>query len=292
MPELPEVETVKRGLEPAMNGKVFARVILNRPDLRNEITPGFADRVTGARLTALIRRGKYIIALLDNTYGFVLHLGMSGRVNIYGPHQTYVPVKHDHVLFEMDDGHVIVFNDPRRFGMLYLVQADHWEEELPFSAMGPEPLSNHFHGQALYDALQKRKTPIKTALLDQKVVSGVGNIYACEALYDAGIHPELASNDLSLEECERLAPAIKDVLQRAIQAGGSTLKDYQKTDGSLGYFQHSFSVYDREGAPCTDSSCCCAATGGVVRIVQAGRSTFYCPHKQKNTNIKKQSKYA
>ncbi|MEM7679667.1 MAG: bifunctional DNA-formamidopyrimidine glycosylase/DNA-(apurinic or apyrimidinic site) lyase [Pseudomonadota bacterium] len=285
MPELPEVETVRRGLEPAMLDKRITKITLNRPDLRVPITPGFEDKLEGATLTQLIRRGKYIIALADNDYGFVLHLGMSGRVAIHADKNDYTPAKHDHVLFHIEDGGLIVLNDPRRFGMLYLVEAQNWDKEPPFSEMGPEPLSNHFSADALYERLHKKGTPIKNALLDQKVVSGVGNIYACEALFDSHIHPETQSFALQHDDIERLVPAIRDVLIRAINSGGSSLRDYKQTDGSLGYFQHSFSVYDREGAPCPncDESKNCV----VERIVQSNRSTFFCPACQKKKRIQK-----
>lgn len=281
MPELPEVETVKCGLEQAVLGHVIAKVTLNRPDIRVPITQSFQEKTQGAVIQNLIRRGKYIIALLDNGHGFVLHLGMSGRIHIYAPGQTYEPAKHDHVVFETEEGAIIVFNDPRRFGMLYLTPADSWEEEEPFKSMGPEPLGNGFSAEALHDKLKNKRSPIKTALLDQKVVAGAGNIYVCEALYDSGIHPEALSCDLTLDQLEKLVPALKDVLQRAIESGGSSLKDYQKTDGSLGYFQYSFSVYDREGDSCPSCDCDLNRTGGVQRFTQSGRSTFYCPQKQK-----------
>lgn len=281
MPELPEVETVRQGLLPAMKNKVIENVTLNRMDLRVSIDSNFKKLTDGQQIQNIIRRGKYILAFLDSGHGFVLHLGMSGRVNIYEDRDGYEPAKHDHVIWDMDDGGRIVFNDPRRFGMLYLTTEQNWQDEPPFNKMGPEPLSNSFSGRVLAEALKNKRSPIKTALLDQRVVSGVGNIYACEALYDSGIHPERASNSLSENETTRLAGAVRDVLQRAIAAGGSTLKDYAKTDGSLGYFQYSFSVYDREGHSCPSCDCDKIKTCAIKRIVQSGRSTFYCPQKQK-----------
>ena len=281
MPELPEVETVRRGLMPVMCGTVVERVTLNRPDLRVPITQGFGEVLSGVRVEDLIRRGKYIIGLGGGEHGFVLHLGMSGRVHIYRSQDVYEPGKHDHVIFDMAGGVRIVYSDPRRFGMLYLVPKAGWEDEKPFSAMGPEPLGNGFSGSILFTALKNRRVAIKNALLDQKVVAGIGNIYACEALFEAGIDPRRLSFSLSETEADRLAGAIRQVLERAIEAGGSTLKDYAQVDGSMGYFQHSFSVYDREGRSCPGCDCDSLKTHGVSRIVQSGRSTFYCSARQK-----------
>lgn len=263
-----------------MRGKRVQRVILNRMDLRVPITDGFQAALEQASIRDLQRRGKYIIGLLDNSQGFVLHLGMSGRIHIYAPEDVYKPAKHDHVIFEMEDSTRIVFNDPRRFGMLYLVHQDTWQGQSPFDLMGPEPLGNGFSDDILYARLKNRRTPIKTALLNQHIVAGVGNIYACEALFESGIAPERSADSLTKEEAARLAASVRDVLARAIEAGGSTLRDYAQTDGSLGYFQHSFSVYDREGHSCPGCDCDTLKTGGVQRMVQAGRSTFYCERKQ------------
>ncbi|MCB1532857.1 MAG: bifunctional DNA-formamidopyrimidine glycosylase/DNA-(apurinic or apyrimidinic site) lyase [Alphaproteobacteria bacterium] len=281
MPELPEVETVRRGLVPAMQGQSIKNVTLNRMDLRRAIDPDFKDRLEGAQVKNLIRRGKYILAFLDNSSGFVLHLGMSGRIHIYKCGESYEAAKHDHVIWDMGDGGRIVFNDPRRFGMLYLISESDWHAHAPFNQMGPEPLSNEFSGQVLYEALRHKRGPIKTLLLDQRVVSGVGNIYACEALYEAGIHPERSGESLEADETECLTTSIRNVLTKAIEAGGSTLKDYKKTDGSLGYFQYSFSVYDREGRSCPACGCDTLEAGCVKRIVQSGRSTFYCSRRQR-----------
>lgn len=281
MPELPEVETVCRGLKPAMKGQIIEFVTLNRMNLRCEIDSDFKVRMEGQKITSLIRRGKYILAFLDNSDGFVLHLGMSGRVHIYNDASLYEPAKHDHVIWDMSNGARIVLNDPRRFGMLYLTHEDKWQKEEPFSRMGPEPLSNSFSGRALYEALKNKRVPVKNALLDQRVVSGVGNIYACEALFYSGIAPDRLSSSLSDDECAKLVAAVRMVLEKALAAGGSTLKDYAKTDGSLGYFQYSFSVYDRERQPCPTCDCDIEKTGGVKRIVQSNRSTFYCAQRQK-----------
>jgi len=283
MPELPEVETVRRGLEPVMLDRRIERIEVRRFDLRGRIPKNFADDIAGQKVSRLLRRGKYILAEMENGEGFGLHLGMSGRIKIQpdgtvaeSPKQT----THDHVVFTMADKTKIIFNDPRRFGMLFRV-GKKWDSEKPFSAMGPEPLGNSFNGPVLEKKLLKKNAPIKTVLLDQNVVAGVGNIYACEALFLAGIHPTKKSSAVRGKKIEALVRAIQKVLNLAIEAGGSTLRDHRKTDGSEGYFQHNFSVYDREGRTCPGCTCDLAKTGGIRRITQAGRSTFYCPRKQK-----------
>lgn len=279
MPELPEVETVLRGLEPVMLGCLIQDVRVRRRDLRVAISDDFEKNISGKRIVQLIRRGKYIIALNDQGAGFCLHLGMSGRIKIFTDKKSYEDVLHDHVLFRMENGDQIVFHDPRRFGMLYLVDAN-WEKEKPFSVMGEEPLSETFSGLALWHKLESKKVPIKNALLDQNVVAGVGNIYACEALYQAEIHPTRLASSIRKREAELLVKSIRNVLTNAIDAGGSTLRDHRKTDGSMGYFQYGFSVYDREGKPCPSCDCDLKKTGGIQRIVQSGRSSFFCPVKQ------------
>lgn len=271
MPELPEVETVRLGLEPVMRGQVVEAVQVNRFDLRGGTPGDFAERVQGAVVRDLVRRGKYMILVLDNAESIVWHLGMSGRVRVYDSADLYKAEKHDHVIFDMEGGVRVVFCDPRRFGMMYLVP-EAWEAEKPFAGMGPEPLGNGFDGEALYRALRKRKGPIKSALLDQGVVAGLGNIYVCEALYMTGIDPARRGMDVSAEECARLVPAIRDVLNAALASGGSSLRDHVRTDGEMGYFQHQFKVYGREGEACVAAECGAA----VERFVQAGRSTFYC----------------
>lgn len=271
MPELPEVETVRLGLEPAMRGQVIGGVIVHRYDLRGGVPDDFIARVRGARVSALIRRGKYMVLELDSGVAIIWHLGMSGRVRVYDSAADYRSEKHDHVIFDMEGGVRVVFCDPRRFGMMYLSGAD-WQAEAPFAAMGVEPLGNAFNGDTLYKALQKRKGPIKTALLDQAVVAGLGNIYVCEALYMTGLSPNRRACDLSAEDCARLVPAIRDVLMAALASGGSSLRDYKKADGGMGYFQHHFKVYGREGELCPSPDC----DQIVERMVQAGRSTFYC----------------
>jgi formamidopyrimidine-DNA glycosylase len=281
MPELPEVETVRGGIEKAALGKIIKEITVNRRDLRFPLSEEFEEALTGARFENFTRRGKYVIAHISGGHVMVLHLGMSGRVRIFAPDQEYTARKHDHVIFTLDDGARLVFEDPRRFGYILLRADEDWEALPPFDAMGPEPLGNEFNGDILRVKLKGRKTPIKTALLDQRIVAGLGNIYVCEALYRAGIHPARLSGKVKPAESEALTRHIRDVLKDAIKAGGSTLRDYQKTDGSLGYFQYSFGVYDREGQACPDCDCDVLKTGGVARMVQSGRSSYYCARRQK-----------
>lgn len=281
MPELPEVEIVKRGLDPVLSGNKILSCVLNRPNLRYPFGDEFKNIVENQKVSSQERRGKYILIHLDNGYSMIWHLGMSGRVKIFDHADDYAPEKHDHVVFAFESGACVAFNDARRFGFLKLVKSDKWAQEVHFSKMGPEPLGNHFNGEILAQALRGKSSSIKQALLDQRVVAGVGNIYACEALYMSRIHPEKAAGKISKPKIEELARAIREVLQTAIDAGGSSLKDYKHTDGSLGYFQHMFNVYNREGKPCpiclenAENEC------SVARIVQGGRSTFYCPTLQK-----------
>jgi len=274
MPELPEVEIVKRGLEGAMVGRRVERLVYTRANLRYVLPPELPRNLEGRRIVSLVRRGKYVVALAENGHGFILHLGMSGVMKIIPPREDYALIKHDHVVFDLDDGGRVVFHDPRRFGFLKATTVDSWRQDDWFKAMGPEPLGNDFSGPILASALKGRKTPIKIALLDQKVVAGVGNIYACESLYRAGISPKRMATTVQGVRAERLAAAVREVLVQAIESGGSSLKDYYHTDGSLGYFQHCFDVYDRAGDLIDGKY-------PVKRIVQAGRSTFYCPQKQR-----------
>ena len=285
MPELPEVETVMRGMANAMQGKIIARADVNRPDIRTPIPQYFADILKNRAVESFERRGKYILVFLKGHHNhgdaFVLHLGMSGRIRIAPPRETYKASKHDHVVFHLKDGTHVIFNDARRFGMVFLIDKKNWRNEPPFNAMGPEPLEKTFTASALAKGIGKRKGPIKNILLNQSVISGIGNIYACEALYLSGIHPSKSSDSLNAKEIESLAGNIKVVLMKAIKAGGSSLRDHRQTNGELGYFQHQFQVYAREGEKCGSCDCDVLKTGGVQRIVQAGRSTFYCPQKQK-----------
>lgn len=279
MPELPEVETVRRGLAPAMEGFVIARAQVNRPDLRWPFPPNMADRLTGKRVLQLRRRSKYILADLDSGETALIHLGMSGRMLVSGDplgqfvHSHPAPEKHDHVVFDMENGARITFNDPRRFGAMDLFTTATGESHPLLISIGPEPLGNAFDEDYLVEALSRRNTPMKSALLDQKVVAGLGNIYVCEALYRSKIHPTRPARRVSKDRIASLVPIIREVLSDAIKAGGSSLRDFRQADGELGYFQHSFDVYGREGAPCRSTGC----TSTIRRIVQSGRSTFYCP---------------
>ncbi|MCR9256639.1 MAG: bifunctional DNA-formamidopyrimidine glycosylase/DNA-(apurinic or apyrimidinic site) lyase [Alphaproteobacteria bacterium] len=276
MPELPEVETVCRGLDPVLTGQVLARVLQRRPDLRFPLPEGFAKRLTGRRVLGLRRRAKYILMDLDGGLSLIAHLGMSGRMQIFERMPDALGT-HDHIVFETAAGPTVLYNDARRFGMMDLWPTEALEDHPWLAALGPEPLSNAFNGPALAEALAGKRTPIKAALLDQRVVAGLGNIYVCEALFESGLSPRRLAATVQGGRAEKLAASVKDVLGRAIAAGGSSLRDYRQADGELGYFQHSFSVYGREGEPCP--GCTCDKT--VQRIVQSGRSTFFCPKRQR-----------
>jgi formamidopyrimidine-DNA glycosylase len=283
MPELPEVETVRRGLAPVMEGQVIARATLNRADLRWPFPPGMAERLTRARVLALRRRSKYLLADLDRGETLLVHLGMSGRMLVSGAlvgqfvHDHPAPEKHDHVILDMAGGARITFNDPRRFGAMDLMETASAEAHPLLARIGPEPLGNGFHEGHLAARLAGRRTSVKAALLDQRIVAGLGNIYVCEALYRAGISPRRQAGNLGPRRIARLVPAIRDVLTDAIAAGGSSLRDYRQADGELGYFQHAFDVYGREGAPCRTAAC----EARITRIVQSARSSFYCPRCQR-----------
>ena len=299
MPELPEVETVRRGLEPVLAGRVLAQVEQRRPDLRWPLPERFAARLTGRRVTGLGRRSKYLLIGLDDGMTWIVHLGMSGRILVaeapppyHSPqreegtargvvgdfhHQMPAPGKHDHVVVTTDKGDLITYNDARRFGVMDLWPTADLEHHRLLAGLGPEPLGNEFNAAFLADALKGKCTPIKAALMDQHIAAGLGNIYVCEALHRAGISPKRQAGSISRARVERLAAAVVATLKDAIAAGGSSLRDYRQTDGELGYFQHSFRVYDREGAPCPTEGC----PGTVRRIVQSGRSTFYCPKCQR-----------
>lgn len=283
MPELPEVETVRRGLAPAMEGVVIAKAEMNRPDLRWPFPANMADRLTGKRVLRLRRRSKYILADLDSGETALIHLGMSGRMLVSGDplgqfvHDHPAAQKHDHVVLHMENGARITFNDPRRFGAMDLFVTDQAEAHPLLAAIGPEPFGNSFDEPYLIAALTNRKTPMKSALLDQKTVAGLGNIYVCEALFRSKIHPARPAWRVSKDRISRLVPIIRTVLSDAIESGGSSLRDFRQADGELGYFQHSFDVYGREGAPCRTPGC----TSTIRRILQSGRSTFYCPSCQR-----------
>ncbi|MEE9481235.1 MAG: bifunctional DNA-formamidopyrimidine glycosylase/DNA-(apurinic or apyrimidinic site) lyase [Kiloniellales bacterium] len=280
MPELPEVETIVRGLRPHLEGRRLVRVVQRRPDLRFPFPENFAARLTGRRVTGLGRRAKYMLIGLDGGEVLLCHLGMSGRMVLDRTEDATLD-PHDHVVFETDAGERIRFNDVRRFGLMDLVAEQDLQAHKLLRDLGPEPLGNAFNGAALATALKGRRTPIKAALLDQRIVAGLGNIYACEALFHAGLSPRRQAYTVQGGRAQRLAWAVRDVLQRAIEAGGSSLRDYVQADGELGYFQHHWAVYGREMEPCPGCTCERARTGAIRRITQAGRSTFYCPTRQR-----------
>jgi len=280
MPELPEVETVRRGLEPALLGRLLVRVVARRRDLRRPLPDDFEARLAGRRVTALGRRAKYLLFRLDSGDCLISHLGMSGRFRVFGPGAP-APDGHDHVVLETDGGHSVRFNDPRRFGLMALARADGLAAHPLLAGLGPEPLDDGFDGPALAARLAHRAGPIKTALLDQSVVAGLGNIYASEALFRARLSPLRRAAGVTGRRAERLVLAIRQTLEAAIAAGGSSLRDHRQPSGELGYFQHRFAVYDRTGEACPDCDCDPAVSGGIRRIVQAGRSTFYCARRQR-----------
>ncbi|HWA90719.1 MAG TPA: bifunctional DNA-formamidopyrimidine glycosylase/DNA-(apurinic or apyrimidinic site) lyase [Rhizomicrobium sp.] len=290
MPELPEVETVMMGLKPALEGRRFTHVETRRKDLRIPFPKDFVKRLTGHRVVKLRRRAKYILADLDSGETLVIHLGMSGSMSVYRegqggklgqyyyerPPEDAGKGKHDHVVFETDAPAKVVFNDHRRFGLMTLVETGALEAHKLFKAVGIEPLSDDFDAAFLTAALKGKKTSVKTALLDQRIIAGLGNIYVCEALWRARVSPKRLAKRVKPDEIEALVTAIKDVLGEAVKAGGSSLRDHKRVDGELGYFQHHFSVYDRARKLCKRKD-----GGEIKRIVQSGRSSFYCPVCQK-----------
>ena len=289
MPELPEVETVMRGLEPVMMGQKIRYADIRRPDLRRPFPENMSQRLTGAKILRLHRRSKYILCELDSGETLLIHLGMSGRMTISHEgnasedllgnfqYKPSTPVKHDHVILDMQDGARISFNDARRFGAMDLIDTKNLLNHKLIKSLGPEPLGNEFNTPYLHSKLKDKAAPIKSALLDQRIVSGLGNIYVCESLWRAGINPKRLSGRVSRKKIDVLVPIIRNVLTEAISAGGSSLKDHRQTNGDLGYFQHSFAVYGREGKKCSSVNC----SELVKRIVQSGRSSFYCAKCQK-----------
>ncbi|RTL53853.1 MAG: bifunctional DNA-formamidopyrimidine glycosylase/DNA-(apurinic or apyrimidinic site) lyase [Bradyrhizobiaceae bacterium] len=293
MPELPEVETVRRGLEPVMEGQVIARVEARRGDLRFPLQKDFVTRLEGQIVTGLGRRAKYLTADLSSGDVLLMHLGMSGSFRVVHDENAVTPGAfhhprgeeraHDHVVFHMASGAMISFNDPRRFGYMKIVSRAGLADEPLLRGLGPEPLGNEFDAAMLARVCAGKKTSLKAALLDQRVVAGLGNIYVCEALFRAHLSPKRQASTLATrsgeptDHAKRLVGAIHAVLHAAIKAGGSSLRDHRRTDGELGYFQHSFQVYDREGEKCRTAGC----SGIVKRFTQNGRSTFWCPKCQK-----------
>ena len=274
MPELPEVETVRRGLAARLTGRRIARVTVRRADLRRPLPPDLADVLQGRTVQSFGRRGKYLLVHMDGGSVLIAHLGMSGRLAVAAAPSGDT---HEHVVFHFDDGTVLSYTDHRRFGLMDLAERARLEEHVLLSAMGPEPLAADFDGPALAARLGGKDTPIKAALLDQRVVAGLGNIYVCEALFHAGLSPKRRAGSVQGKRASRLARAIREVLEAAIEAGGSSLRDYVQATGELGYFQHRFAVYNREGLPCPGCDCSAA----VRRIAQGGRSTFYCAKRQR-----------
>ncbi len=299
MPELPEVETVRRGLEPAMTGQRLAKVTLRRKNLRFPFPRGMAKKLTGKRVESLSRRAKYVLARIEGGDLLLMHLGMSGRFTILHPaaedperpgmfhHEVQEGQPdgngaHDHVIFDMEDGTRIVYTDHRRFGVMDLFPEQTADDHKLLKTLGVEPLGNELTAEFLNKALRNKFSPLKSALLDQKIIAGLGNIYVCEALFRSGLSPRRLAYTITSEKgptdrAERLVREVRSVLSEAIEAGGSSLRDYARTDGELGYFQHTFKVYDQEGEPCANGAC----NKTVERIVQSGRSTFFCPSCQK-----------
>ena len=293
MPELPEVETVRRGLQPALEGARFEHVLARRRDLRWPLPKDFVHRLEGNTVTGLGRRAKYLMADLSSGDVLLMHLGMSGSFRVFHDgskskpgrfhHEKTEHLAHDHIVFEMSSGATVTFNDPRRFGFMKLIPRTKLDQDASLRNLGPEPLGNEFDGKLLAQACHGKKTSLKAALSDQRVVAGLGNIYVCEALHRALLSPKRKASTIASrtgapnERAQHLVDAIRAVLNDAIKAGGSSLRDHRQTDGELGYFQHHFRVYDREGQPCVTPGC----SGTVRRIVQAGRSTFFCPVCQK-----------
>ena len=279
MPELPEVETVRRGLSPVMEGQLILQADVNRPDLRWPLPDRMSARLAGQHVTSLRRRSKYLLADLSSGETLLIHLGMSGRMLISGAqigrfhHEHPAPQKHDHVVLHMENGARITFNDARRFGAMDLMATETAETHPLLASLGPEPFGNDFNEPYLLARLKGRNTPIKSALLDQRIIAGLGNIYVCEALFRARISPLRLAGSLKKPAVASLVPIIREVLAEAIEAGGSSLRDFRQTDGELGYFQKHFQAYGREGQPCETPGC----TGTITRTVQSGRSSFWCP---------------
>jgi formamidopyrimidine-DNA glycosylase len=283
MPELPEVETVRRGLATVMEGRPLTRVHVMRPNLRFPFPPGMADSLQGRVITRLDRRAKFLLLHCDDGTVLIIHLGMSGRMLIE-PAEARVAAgpelnigKHEHVIFEVGNGALVRFIDPRRFGMMDLAHESTLHEYKMLANLGPEPIGPEFTGSVLAARIKGKRTPIKSALLDQRVVAGLGNIYVCEALFRAGLSPRRLAATVQGRRADRLVDAIQQVLAEAIEAGGSTISDHIAPSGEIGYFQHHFKVYGREGEKCPGCDC----DGAIKRLVQSGRSSFYCAVRQR-----------
>lgn len=281
MPELPEVETVRRGLQPVLEGRRLVRVEQRRPDLRFPLPRDFVSRLQGRRIERIERRAKYLLFRLDSGEVLLAHLGMSGRMLLVDRPEETPLLPHDHVVLRTEEGREVRFNDARRFGFMDLFPETEAAGHRHLAGLGPEPLGNDFNGPALAAALAGKITPIKAALLDQRVVAGLGNIYVSEALFHAGLSPRRLARTVQGERAERLVAAIRQVLTAAIAAGGSSLRDYVQASGELGYFQHAWAVYGREGESCPGCDCGGPPRRGIRRLVQGGRSTFYCARRQR-----------
>jgi len=296
MPELPEVETVRRGLAPVMEGGTIKAVKLNRPDLRFPFPDLFIERLEGQKILSVGRRAKYLVLDMESGEVLVMHLGMSGSFRIELPQGTTAPgvfhhkrsgaQKHDHVIISVTGQNgpaEIIYNDPRRFGYMDIVPRADMETHRHFVGMGIEPTGNALDGTTISKLFAGKSTPLKAALLDQRLIAGLGNIYVCEALWRAGLSPRRKASSITRKDgkatqrTQLLAIAIREIIATAIEAGGSSLRDYKQTDGTMGYFQHRFNVYDQEGKPCKAAGC----NSIIKRIVQSGRSTFYCPSCQR-----------
>lgn len=279
MPELPEVETIKNAIEKAIGFTNIINVTINNNRFREIIPDDFRERILHSRIISYQRQAKYIIIGLDNGLSLIWHLGMSGRVKICDKMPETFD-KHDHVIIETEK-EILIYNDARRFGLLTYCETQQLTKHHLLCRLGIDPFDNAFNGEYLFKKLKNKKVPIKIALLDQTIINGIGNIYASEALYSARILPTRCAGEISKKECETLAESVRLTLEKAIEAGGSTLKDYIKPDGSMGYFQNMHCVYNKTGQKCPDCTCNISQTGGIKKIVQAGRSSFYCPTKQK-----------
>lgn len=279
MPELPEVETIKEALKKAAENAVIQSVVVKNRQFREVIPTDFEKRIVNAVICRIYRKAKYILIELDNGLTIIWHLGMSGRIKICDTFPA-ISDKHDHIVFQTTKG-IIIYNDTRRFGLITYTESVNIENHHLFTQIGIEPFDTSLTAQYLFERIHNRKIPIKTALLDQRIINGIGNIYASESLYEAGISPLRLCSDISLNEANKLIFAIKKTLNKAIAAGGSTLRDYRRPDGSMGYFQNQHCVYNKTGQRCPDCTCDINQTGGIKRITQSGRSTFYCSQRQK-----------
>lgn len=279
MPELPEVETIKNAIEKSIGNAEIMDVVIRNFRFREKVPEDFAQNVKHSKIISYQRIAKYMVINLDNGNSIIWHLGMSGKVKIVSK-LPEIFEKHDHIILETNNG-IIIYNDARRFGLITHTETINIKEHHLLSKIGLDPFDKELNGKYLFQKLQAKRIPIKVALLDQTIINGIGNIYASEILYISKILPTRNSDDISLKECESIVKATREVLEKAISAGGSTLKDYQKPDGSMGYFQNLHCVYNKTGQRCSKCSCDIKTTGGIKKIVQAGRSTFYCPVKQK-----------